>query len=80
MFTFNFEYTIFENDSLTFTDEKMEEIANSYNEFIEGTELNDIDIFREFISNFLFDDLPCYIGDITDSNIEKFYNEVKKYM
>ena len=77
LFTFNFEYTVFENDSLIFTNEGMKEIANSYSEFIEGTELDDIDVFREFISDFLFDELPCYIGDITNSNIEEFYNKIK---
>ena len=78
MFTYKFEYTIIEFDTLDFSDKEMKEMAEEYKKFI--FDIDSIDVFTDFLSEYLYDFLPCYMCNITDDNIEEFYNEVKKYL
>lgn len=77
MFTYKFEYTIIEFDTLDFSDKEMKEIAEEYKKFIIDIDDN-IDIFRDFLSEYLYDFLPCYMSNITDDNITDFYELIKK--
>ena len=79
MFTYKFEYTIIEFDTLDFSDEEMKEIAKEYKKFIIDIDDN-IDVFRDFLSDYLYDFLPCYMYNITDDNIGDFYKLIKKQM
>ena len=79
MFTYKFEYTIIESSSLDFSDKEIKEIAEEYKKFI--IDINDdIYNFREFLSDYLYDFLPCYMYNISDDNIIDFYEVIKKQM
>jgi len=80
MFTYKFEYTIIECDSLHFSDEEIKDIANEYKNYIIDMDFEDDDVFRDFLSDFLYDLLPCPMYDITNDNIEELYKLVKKEM
>ena len=72
MFTYKFEYTVIEFDTLDFSDKEIKEMAKEYKKFI--TDIDDnIDVFRDFLSEYLYDFLPCYMYNITDDNIGEFY-------
>lgn len=79
MFTYKFEYTIIEFDTLDFSDKEIKEMAKEYKKFIIDIDDN-IDVFRDFLSEYLYDFLPCCMYNITDDNIQELYNEIKKYM
>ena len=80
MFTYKFEYTVVEYDSLDFSDKEIKEIAKEYKDFIVDIDFEDYDVFRDFLSNYIYDLLPCAMYNITDDNIEEFYKLVKKEM
>jgi hypothetical protein len=80
MFTYKFEYTVIECDSLHFSDEEIKDIANEYKDFIVDMDYEDYDVFRDFLSDYIYDLLPCAMYNITDDNIGEFYKIVKKEM
>ena len=73
MFTYKFEYTVIECDSLHFSDEEIKDIANEYKDFIVDMDYEDYDVFRDFLSDYIYDLLPCAMYNITDDNIGEFY-------
>lgn len=76
MFTYKFEYTVTKFDTLDFSDKEMKEIAKEYKKFI--FDIDSIDVFIDFLSDYLYDFLPCYMCNITEDNIEEFYKIIKK--
>ena len=79
MFTYKIEYTTFDTIELVFSDKEIKEFAEEYKEFIIDTN-DDIYTFRDFLSDYLYDFLPCCISNISNDNIEEFYELIKKQM
>jgi len=71
-----------------YDEEELQKIANRYKDYLKDEEkyLEDkikenIDTFSDYvIENEYFTFHDSYYYDFEDSNIEEFYNEVKKYM
>ena len=79
MFTYKIEYTTSDIIEIVFSDKEIKEFAEEYKDFIIDTN-DDIYIFRDFLSDYLYDFLPCCISDFVDDNIEEFYEIIKKEM
>ena len=80
MFTYKFEYTVIEYDSLDFSDKEIKEIAKEYKDYINDMDFEDDGVFRDFLSDYLCNFLPCAMYEITNDNIEELYKIVKKEM
>lgn len=80
MFTYKFEYTVVEYDSLDFSDKEIKEIAKEYKNYVNDMDFEDDGVFRDFLSDYLYDFLPCAMYEITNDNIEELYKLVKKEM
>ena len=86
MFKFWETYTVHCHRS--YDEEELQEIANRYKDYLKDEEkyLEDeikenIDTFSDYvIENEYFTFHDNYYYEFEDSNIEEFYNEVKKYM
>ena len=71
-----------------YNEEELQEIANRYKDYLKDEEKyleeeieDTIDTFSDYvIENEYFTFHDSYYYDFIDSNIEEFYNEVKKYM
>ena len=71
-----------------YSEEDLQQIANKYKdylkdeeEFLEEEIKENIDTFSDYvIENEYFAFHDNYYYDFIDSNIEEFYNEIKKYM
>lgn len=66
----------------TFNDNELQEIANDYKNYVNyHNDIIDIDSFSNYIiDKCIFDFSIKYDVEFNDSNIENFYNEIKKYL
>ena len=72
----------------SYDEEELQEVANRYKDYLKDEEKyleeeieDTIDTFSDYvIENEYFTFYDNYYHDFIDSNIEEFYDEVKKYM
>lgn len=63
-----------------FNDKELQKITKDYKEYLENKYIDDIYSFINFIKYiFYIPDIP-YDYELINSNVEEFYNKVKKYL